>query len=89
MKVKVYVSWNDQVLLNEAEYAEWVNDAAKEMEEEGDALADFLDDNYSSVEIFDFNEEDKARVWEEFREKCKKMAEEDLGCAFEMIEKEI
>ena len=89
MKVKVYVNWNDQVLLTEAGYAEWAKETAEEMEEEEDAFEDFLNEHYYCAEIFYFSEEEKARVREEFREKCKKMAEEDLGNTFEMIEKEI
>ena len=89
MKVKVYVNWNDQVLLNEEEYKVRIIKTAKDIEEEDDAFADYLAERYSSTELFDFEEKDKVRVREEFCKWCEETAKIDLGYMFEEIEKEI
>ena len=89
MKVKFYVNWDDQTLLSEAEYAERIKEASEDMKDEDDAFADFLATNYSSTEIFDFEDEDRARVRKEFYEECERMAKEDLSYMFDEIEKEI
>ena len=89
MKVKVYVNWNDQILLTDEEYEARIKETAKDIAEEDDAFDDFLRERYSSAEIFDFEEKDKANVREEFREWCEGTAKIDLGYEFEMVEKEV
>ena len=89
MKVKFYVDWDNQEILSETEYAARVKEAAKDIEEEEDAFADYLDDHYAPVEIFDLNEEEKTKVRKEFGEWCEGRAEADLSYRIDEIEKEI
>jgi hypothetical protein len=89
MKVKFYVNWHDHALLTEEEYEARVKEAAKDIEEEDDTFSDFLAERYSPTEIFDFEEKDKARVCEEFREWCEETIKIDLGYVFEIVEKEV
>lgn len=66
MKANIYVNWNTKEILSECEMYEkiafWIEEYM-----EGEAFNDFLNDNYSAVEIFDMTDEEKEEVEKEAR----------------------
>jgi hypothetical protein len=72
MKVKVYVNWSDETIMNEQEFQKLWKSTAAEVAEEDDALQDFLvdDKNMSIADVFRMTEGEKAELVGEFKKYC-------------------
>lgn len=81
MKVKVYVDWDENEIINEAEYEKVIAEDAKKLMSDDYELDEWLGavEEYNRIEIFNFSDEDKQKVraaWEEYciscsREQCR------------------
>lgn len=78
MKVAVYVDWEYEEVLSEAEYKKKVAEASAEYVKEDDCLDDFLD-QYTKVELFRLTETERTEVLAEFAKSCAELAEENLA----------
>lgn len=66
MKVSAYVNWNTREICNEYEMSKKVNSLVEEYME-GEPFNDFLNCNFTAIEIFDLTDEEKERIKEEAR----------------------
>lgn len=78
-------------LISEEQYEELVADRREELEENEREFEDYLMDNYSYKEIFDMDEDEKAKVRAEYAQQCVDWAREDLeeDWDYEEIETEV
>lgn len=78
-KLRVYVYGYDQPdLISEEQYEKLVADREAELEKDDGEFENYLADNYSWKEVFDMDEDDKAKVRSEYAVKCAKWARDDL-----------
>lgn len=72
MKVKIYVDWSDETIMNEQEFQKLWKSTAAEVAEEDDALHEFLVDDKSMgiADVFRLTKEEKAELTEEFKKYC-------------------
>lgn len=76
MKVTIYVNWNEHKVYSESEYEVEIIRRVEEFCEDNDNFAEWLEANYSTIEIF--NLEEKEEVYQAFRE-CVRCEEENAG----------
>lgn len=66
MEINVYVNWNTREICTEYEKSKKVNSLVEEYME-GEPFNDFLNCNFTAIEIFDFTDEEKERIEKEVR----------------------
>ena len=78
-------------LISEEQYEELVANRKEELEKDEGEFEDYLADNYSWKEVFDMNEDERAKVRAEYAEKCADWARDDLeeDWDYEEIETEV
>lgn len=78
-------------LISEEQYEELVANREEELAKDEGAFEDYLADNYSWKEVFEMNEDEKAKVCAEYADKCSDWAREDLEeyWDYEEIETEV
>lgn len=79
MLITFFVDWENQVVLNPLQFREKLAAAADELFDDDDYLAEWLDRNYSTVELFFMDKDEKAEVRERFRAYCEENAESALS----------
>lgn len=79
MTIKVYVDFEGERVVNEQDYLNFVEEFVKEREEDNDLLSEFLnyENDFSSAEIFQFSEEEKAEVLTRYRDYVRNYVEEN------------
>lgn len=78
MKIKVYANWGGQIVENATDFEKRVQEQAEDLSSDDSFFSDWLDDNYSTAEVFNFNEQDKKSALEDFLNKCQERARENL-----------
>ena len=78
MKVNAYVNWNTREICTEYEMSKKVNSLVEEYME-GEPFNDFLNCNFTAIEIFDLTDEEKERVEREARITFLKEITDDIG----------
>lgn len=68
MKVTVYVDWNEQKVYSESEYEEEINRSAEEFCEDNDNFAEWLEANYTTIEMFSLEGKQKEEARKAFLE---------------------
>mgnify|MGYP004463520983 CR=1 FL=1 len=66
MKVTIYVNWIEQRVMTEDEYNKEINRRVKEFCEDEDNFEDWLDANYSTLELYRIEGKQKEEVRKEF-----------------------
>lgn len=63
----VYVNWSDRRIISEEDFRERV---AKDFDhgEYDDCFSDYLDDHYTTLELFDLCDDDKDSICDDFRD---------------------
>ena len=93
MKIKVYVNWKDEEVLNEKDYMEFrdrkVNEIADDYFEDDYEFGEFLSEDYTRSEIFRMTEEDKEKVKKAWKAQCKESAEETFDDEYNYEEVEV
>ena len=68
MKVTVYVNWDEQKVYSESEYEIEIIHRVEEFCKDNNNFAEWLEENYSTIEIFNFGgkqkEEARQAFWE-------------------------
>jgi hypothetical protein len=78
-KSRVYGYGYDQPdLISEEQYEKLVADRKEELVKSEGEFEDYLSDNYSYKEVFEMNEDEKAKVRAEYADKCADWARDDL-----------
>ena len=98
MKVKVYVNWQDEKILNAKEYEEEIAECAKDREEDDDyELSDFLNDyldgkyccRHKLAYLFNLNGEERKKILELWKEDCLETARNNFAEDYEEVEIEL
>lgn len=66
MKVNAYVNWNTREICSEYEMSKKVNSLVEEYMK-NEPFNDFLNCNFTAIEIFDLTDEEKERIEKEAR----------------------
>ena len=66
MEVNAYVNWNTREICSEYEISKKVNSLVEEYME-SEPFNDFLNCNFTAIEIFDLTDEEKKNIEEEAR----------------------
>ena len=80
MTIKIYVNWRKEEVLTENEYNELVKEMAEDFRTNDDDFSEFLEQNYSHRDLWDTDEEERARIMEHWASKCVESAEYELDC---------
>lgn len=62
MKVTVYVNWNEQKVMTEEKYNEEITRRAEEFCKEDENFANWLDENYSTLELYNIEGKQREEV---------------------------
>lgn len=89
MTIKLYVDWRNREILTKEEYEDEVKVRAEVFISDENDFDIWLEENYSGLEIFNFKEEDKNRVCEEWRKACESYARENAEEEYEEMEIEV
>ena len=79
MKIKLYVDWDNHQVLNQDQYEERLSEAADELFADDNCLAEWLDENFTLLDIFQAGEAKKEEIRADFRDYCQKNAESVLS----------
>ena len=78
MKVTVYVNWNEQKVYSESEYEVEVIHRIEEFCEDNDNFVEWLEANYTTIEMFNLEGEQKEEARQAFWEYAQ-CQEENVG----------
>ena len=74
MMVKLYVNWENGIILNEKQVQETVNDEYYSSAISYDSFDQWLSENYSHARVFDMDEDEKKVIRAKFMEEMKETA---------------
>lgn len=89
MKVKVYVKWRYEEIINEKEFKEKIAQTVNNYKTEETYFNEWLNNNYNAFNIWGMSAEERAKILEEFADICQTWAEEEVADDWEEIEIEI
>ena len=89
INVDVWIDWYGQNIISPERHREIVNEALTSYYEDEWLLDEFLDDNYSRLDLLNMDEFEKDRVLERYREYCEEKYSDDDEYVEETIEVEI
>ena len=84
--MKVYVNWQTKEVISQEQYNQRIAALAAEYVDDDSLLDDYLEDRYTSLELFNMSEEERAEVRGDFAEWCYHGAENALIEDFEEYE---
>lgn len=79
MQVKFYVDWDNRQVLNRDQYEERLTEAADELFADDNCLAEWLEENFTMIDIFQAGDARKEEIREDFRDYCQENAENALN----------
>lgn len=79
MKIKLYVDWDNHQVLNQDQYEERLSEAADELFADDNCLAEWLDENFTLLDIFQAGEAKKEEIRADFIDYCQENAENALS----------
>ena len=79
MEIKVYANYQAEVITEE-EFLDKVRILAESYDCNMDAFAEFLNDNYDTLDIWNMKEDEKVKVKEHFHKENVKVATCDISC---------
>lgn len=82
MEIRIYVNHRDRTVLNEKDFERLVADNAKEYADDGDRFSEWLDENYSTVEIFRMTEAKRANVLAKWEKVAYDDVRSDMTCEY-------
>ena len=96
MKVKVYVNWQDEKILNTKEYEEEVAECVKDREDDdygfSEFLNDYLEDRVHGSEfayLFNLSKEEREKILELWKEDCLEAVRNNPDDDYEEVEIEL
>ena len=79
MEIKVYANYQAEVITEE-EFLDKIRILAENYDCNMDAFAEFLNDNYDTLDIWNMKEDEKVKVKEHFHKENVKVATDDISC---------
>lgn len=70
MKITVYADFNNEEVITEKEYLKRLNEAATEMTEDTSLFNEWLEDTYSSSDIWRATSEQREEILKEWKAYC-------------------
>ena len=96
MKVKVYVNWDEEKILNAKEYEEEIIESAKDREDDdyelNEFLTDYLEDRVPRSKfayLFSLSEEEREKILELWKEDCLETVRNNSDDDYEEVEIEL
>ena len=96
MKVKVYVNWDEEKILNAKEYEEEIVESAKDREDDDYELNEFLNDYLEDTVrrskfayLFSLSEEEREKIHELWKEDCLETVKNNSDDDYEEVEIEL
>ena len=96
MKVKVYVNWDEEKILNAKEYEEEIVESAKDREDDDYELNEFLNDYLEDrvprskfAYLFSLSEEEREKILELWKEDCLETVKNNSDDDYEEVEIEL
>lgn len=78
MTIKVYVNYYNAEVITEKEFFAKVEELAKEFDEDEGEFEIFLDENYTTMELWNMTENEKAETTNAFHKKNVERATDDI-----------
>lgn len=79
MTIKIFADWQNQVILTKEEYDDLAREIAEELRINDNNFSEFLEKNYSYSELWEADEEQRAKIMKHWRDKCLEDAYCELG----------
>lgn len=79
MKIKFYVDWDNHQILNQDQYEERLSEAADELFADSNCLAEWLEETFTMIDLFQAGEAKKEEIRGDFRDYCEDHAENALS----------
>lgn len=96
MKVKVYVNWDEEKILNAKEYEEEIVESAKDREDDDYELNEFLNDYLEDrvrrskfAYLFSLSKEEREKILELWKEDCLETVRNNFDDDYEEVEIEL
>lgn len=89
MKVKIYVNWYSREIISEKDFKEKVEEATQDYKEDECFFSEWLNEHYSTGEIWNLDEDRRREVRSDYLVKCERLAVEDVRGDWEEKEIEI
>ena len=89
MKVTVFVSWSENVILTEKEFENEIESETLDRFDDSDFFDEWLDRNFDPSEVFSFTESEKETHRDRYKEYCRQEAKMALLEEYEVIELEV
>ena len=90
MKVTLYVNINTCEIYNQEEFNKIIKEKAEKLKKDEDEFSDYLDHNYTTLQLFQLTEEERSKAVVDFeRNWCLKAAKEILLDGEEYMLREI
>ena len=86
MKGKIYINWKDHRIISDQETYDEIRRWYIEEANESFSMNDFLGEYYSPIEIFEFDETDRAKITKEYETYIQDMAHKLFSESFEPYE---
>ena len=87
MIIKLFVDWRGEEILTEVEYEERVREMAEDFRTSDYNFSEFLEEHYTYREVWEANEEQRAKIMEQWVDKCLDSARDELS--FDEVELEV
>ena len=82
MKGKIYINWKDHRIISDQETYDEIRRWYIEEANESFSMNDFLGEYYSPIEIFEFDETDRAKITKEYETYIQDMAHKLFSASF-------
>ncbi len=91
MKVKIYVNWGREKIVNEENYRKIIAEDAKDKECEEEIFDEYLYNvqDLSHIEIFNLSDKRKEEIKKAFAKYCETLAKEEADENWEELEVEV
>lgn len=84
MEIKIYVNWYEKTILKDEEAKEnYLSEWASELANDSYDFGNYLERNYTTLQLFYMTENEQINVQEQWYEECYDIAEEQFTNDFE------
>ena len=78
MKKTIYIDWEEREVLTEKEFEELVNEERKRLVDTDEAFEEWLENNFSSLELWKMEMSERVKALTDYRRYCDKVARDNL-----------
>ena len=94
MKETVYIDWNNEIVCSEKNREANIESMARDLQnyeenDEGEEIFEGMLEEYSAIDLFTMNDNEKGDLWTRFCRECHNRAEENFNEDFETVEVDV